>query len=132
MTDASVDDAALEVADAAQKSGFRVSVLAVATREGDPVRLPDGSLLEDQAGNIAVTRMDEPGLKQLASTGGGTFQELAVDSRDVDGLINANQAIEQSLASELDRTVMQWVERGPWVLLVLLIGVLPVFRRGVL
>jgi len=81
--DATADAAALNAAKESLAKGYSVSVLAVATVEGAPVRLPDGSLLEDGTGNIAITRLDRVGLTDVARIGGGIYTEITNDSADL-------------------------------------------------
>ncbi len=135
ITDATATEIAISAASEAATAGYTVSVLGVATEGGDPLRLPDGSLLEDAAGNIAITALDRTGLTRLAEAGGGVFTELSVDNRDIDRLVRVSDSVALSDKSGGDtaaQQVLQWIERAPWLLLLLLLLALPVFRRGLL
>ena len=131
LTDAASDAPALEAAERARDAGYTVSILALATEAGAPIRLPDGSLLEDASGNIAVTRLDQSGLSALAAAGGGIYTELSVDNTDIENLLSvlSRQGIGGAEQSEIG--LVQWIERAPWLLLPLLLISLLGFRRGV-
>lgn len=133
ITDATATEKAISAATEAAAAGYSVSVLGVATEGGDPLRLPDGSLLEDAAGNIAITALDSQGLTRLAAAGEGVFTSLSVDSADINRLLQTSDAValsEKTSAADSGRQVLQWIERAPWLLLLLLLLALPAFRRG--
>ena len=135
ITDAPVTEKAVNAASATAAAGYSLSVLGVATEAGEPLRLPDGSLLEDAAGNIAITALDRQGLTRLAAAGDGVFTQLTVDNADIDKLVKVSDGValsEKTGSADAARQVLQWVERAPWLLLLLLLFVLPVFRRGLL
>ena len=107
-------------------------MLGVATDGGDPLRLPDGSLLEDAVGNIAVTRLDREGLQRLTTAGGGVFTTLTADNSDISKVLQVSDAVALSASEKSGRQILQWIEYAPWFLLLLLLLGLPVFRRGLL
>lgn len=132
MTDASASQSAIAAASEARSAGYNVSVLGVATDGGDPLRLPDGSLLEDAVGNIAVTRLDREGLQRLTTAGGGVFTTLTADNSDISKVLQVSDAVALSASEKSGRQILQWIEYAPWFLLLLLLLGLPVFRRGLL
>jgi len=50
-----------------------VSILAVATKQGAPIKLPDGSLLKDSSGKIVVPILNEQNLYDISSTSNGLY-----------------------------------------------------------
>jgi Ca-activated chloride channel family protein len=110
-----------------------VSVLAVGTEAGRPIRREDGSLVQDNAGNIVIAGLDTAGLQQLARTGNGVYVRLGTGSEDVEQLI---QAISQQRTHTADtddpRQSEYWIEYGPWLIPLMMLCLLTVFRRGVL
>jgi Ca-activated chloride channel family protein len=110
-------------------SGFTLSVLGVGTTDGAPIPRVSGGFVTDQAGNIAVPKLEESGLRSLATAGGGRFAVLSTDDRDLDYLLSGattggRQAGDDNLATD------HWREEGPWLVLVLLPLAALAFRRG--
>ncbi len=132
ITDATAGQAAITEAAQAQGAGYSVSVLGVATEGGDPLRLADGSLLEDAAGNIAITRLDRDGLQRLSAAGNGVFTTLSADNSDITRFLQVSNDVALSAAEQSGRQILQWIEYAPWVLPLLLLCALPLFRRGLL
>jgi len=133
LTDAVVDTAALEVAGDLPALGYQLSVMGVGTEQGQPIKGADGGFLQDRSGNIIIPQLKRAGLQQLASAGGGIYTDISGTQHDVDALFGAVQTSsalgdESEQAHELD----QWIEYAPWLLPVVLLAVLPLFRRGVL
>ena len=104
-------------------AGHRVSVLGVGTDRGAPVPAADGRLSGE------LTRLDHDSLAAVARAGGGRFVVLTPDRSDVRELLKAaprpDRAGETATARALD-----WRERGPWLVLVLLPLAALAFRRG--
>jgi Ca-activated chloride channel family protein len=75
--DSAGDERTAAAARALARAGFRVSVLAVGTPEGGPVRRADGSLAKTESGEVVVTRPDLRALERVAQAGGGRFQLLS-------------------------------------------------------
>ena len=128
ITDGSSSPAAERVARDLSGSGVTLSVLAVGTTEGAPIPRISGGFVTDQSGNIAVPRLEENGLRDLASAGGGRFSKLTTDDRDLDYLLSGEAGTRQ--ASEDNLATDYWREEGPWLLLLLLPLAALAFRRG--
>ena len=129
------DGASHDAASAARKAharGFEVSVLGLGTDAGAPVALAQGDFLKDEAGNLLVSRIDEPALRALAAAGGGRYAPLSADTGDIDALLSAQADIASRDARENggDADSARWKDRGPWLLLALLPLALAGFRRG--
>jgi len=131
ITDATSDTAAEKAAEQAFAAGYRVSVLAAATKSGAPIRQQDGSLLESADGSIALTRLDESGLRKLSSMGGGVYTELSFNNSDIDTLLGP--LAEEGIAGveQTEQQITQWIERAPLLLLLVIPLSLLAFRRGV-
>jgi len=128
ITDGGSSPAAERAARDLREAGFSLSVLGAGTRQGAPMPKLAGGFVTDQAGQIAVARLEERSLRELAAAGGGRYATLSSDNRDLDhlmsGEIGIRQASDDSLATD------QWREEGPWLALLLLpLGALA-FRRG--
>ena len=128
ITDGGSSPATERAARDLRDAGYTLSVLGVGTTEGAPIPKLSGGFVTDQAGRIAVARLEERGLRELAMSGGGRYAALSSDGRDLDylmaGEVGTRQASDDALATD------QWREEGPWLALLLLpLGALA-FRRG--
>jgi Ca-activated chloride channel homolog len=127
-----VTDQADAAADAAARkanaAGVHVSVLGVGTPQGGPVPLPDGGFLQDAHGNVALARRDDAALAALAAAGGGRYVAMTPDQQDVDMLHGQLRLAPTTVAD--GQMGDQWQDRGPWLLLPLLLVVALAFRRG--
>lgn len=129
------DSASRDATSAARKAharGFEVSVLGFGTDAGAPVALAQGDFLKDDAGNLVVSRLDEPALRAVAAAGGGRYATLGADAGDIDSLLSARADIGAHGARDVDADVdsARWKDRGPWLVLALLPLALAGFRRG--
>ena len=123
LTDGLSDPAtALSVVHSLRDQGHRLSVLGVGTAQGAPVPGSDG-------GFKGVARLSVAPLEELARAGGGAFSLLTADDRDLDSVLLAPYRFAPVEEVE-DSGVQRWIERGVWLLpLLLLIGAVG-FRRG--
>jgi Ca-activated chloride channel family protein len=74
--DSAGDARAPSAARALARAGFPVSVLAVGTARGGPVRLAEGAFARTDAGDVLVVPAELAGLERVAAAGGGRFQLL--------------------------------------------------------
>jgi Ca-activated chloride channel family protein len=129
ITDGGSSPAAEKAARDLKSSGYSLSILGVGTREGAPIPRTAGGFVTDNRGAIAVARLEERGLRDLAVAGGGRFAVLSSDDSDLDHLLSgevaaAAAADDDSLATD------QWREEGPWLVLLLLPLAALAFRKG--
>ncbi|MDH3756491.1 MAG: VWA domain-containing protein [Gammaproteobacteria bacterium] len=128
ITDGGSSPATERAARDLRDAGYTLSVLGAGTKEGAPIPKLSGGFVTDQAGRIAVARLEERGLRELAMSGSGRYATLSSDGRDLDylmaGEVGTRKSSDDSLATD------QWREEGPWLALLLLpLGALA-FRRG--
>lgn len=108
-------------------AGHTLSIIGTGTPGGAPI--PDGDgFVKDAAGEVVLTALDEPALESLAARGGGAYARYRVDDADIRAVLPAREAAGEAAPAVLKTD--RWREEGPWLLLVLLVGVLPLFRRG--
>jgi Ca-activated chloride channel family protein len=129
ITDGGSSPAAERAARDLKAAGYTLSILGVGTREGAPIPRMAGGFVTDNRGAIAVARLEERGLRDLATAGGGRFAVLSSDDSDLDHLLSgeiaaAAAADDDSLATD------QWREEGPWLVLLLLPLAALAFRKG--
>ena len=132
FTDSTVNAKDIGAAQAVREAGHRLSVIGVGTRAGAPLRSENGQFLQDSSGAIVVPQLNEAGLVQLASAGGGRYTKMSNDDQD----LNTIDRVQEQLAISGDVSTQQdtneyWVEYAPYAVIVLLVFALLQFRRGV-
>ncbi len=128
ITDGGSSPAAERVARELRDAGYTLSVLGVGTTEGAPIPRATGGFVTDSSGRIAVPRLEESSLRQLAVAGGGRYATLTPDGRDLDYLLAGE--VGSRRASDDAQTTDQWREEGPWIVLLMLPLAALAFRRG--
>lgn len=139
VTDGEPESSALAAATRVAAANHALSVLAVGTRAGAPLRDAAGGFINDARGQIVVPQLDVDGLSALAAAGGGIMTRLSSDDSDIEtiermrrrALVQKNSANDE-LADAPVSNSLQWVERAPWLVLVVAALSLYLFRRGVL
>ncbi|MEM9183118.1 MAG: VWA domain-containing protein [Pseudomonadota bacterium] len=111
------------------EAGHRVSVIGVGTPEGAPIPQANGGFFKASDGTIAVPRLNEVELAELAAIGGGIYVRLRTDDRDLDRVLSP-QAGNLATSGNDNSESLQWREEGPWLVLVLLPLAALAFRRG--
>lgn len=111
---------------------YRLSVLAVGTPEGAPIR-QTGGFLKDAKGDIVVARLDAEALAALAQKGHGIYQQVTAGDDDVDNLGRVfNAATADGKNQDGNLLLQQWDEKGPWLLFLVLPWAALRFRKGLL
>jgi Ca-activated chloride channel family protein len=135
VTDSRPQEAAFAAAQTLRDMGYELSVLAVGTEQGAPI--PEDTrrgrgFVKDRSGNIVIATLPTSELRQLALSGGGQFSLLTADDSDIKKL---SKVLEREQAKDSDSTDSaqagdQWLEAGPYLLLLLLPLAALGFRRG--
>ena len=117
----------------ANKSGYKVSILGIGTREGTPIKLSDGGFLKDRNGTIVIPKLSTETLRQLVSSGGGYYETSQVSDGDIERLNRLfNSGLEKNDETETEFETDRWHEFGPWLVLLVIPFVAFGFRRGYL
>ncbi|AWL12397.1 putative serine/threonine-protein kinase irlF [Saliniradius amylolyticus] len=111
---------------------YRLSILAVGTADGAPIKLTSGELLKDNSGSIVIPKLRESLLKPLAQRSGGRYAPIQADDSDIHYLTSQNLVNRETKAdnAKQDQFGDQWREAGPWLALLLLPLAAYAFRRG--
>ncbi|WP_038226486.1 vWA domain-containing protein, partial [Vibrio sp. ER1A] len=109
---------------------WKLSVLAFGTTGGAPIALPDGSLLTDKSGNTVVAKTHFTNLEQAAKVGRGHYTTYRSDNQDISSLIQTSD-VTANLKKEGEQSVDIRVNNGYWLLPLVLVLLLPLFRKGV-
>jgi Ca-activated chloride channel family protein len=133
ISDSGIDAEAFSVTQKLRNKGYILSVLSVGTQKGAPVALSDGSLLKNAQGSIVVARVDHNAFKDLAARGGGFYSQLTTDDTDLRRITANNSQVSKDQQQSLEEKLAdQWLEYSPWLLPLILVLSLGLFRRGVL
>lgn len=127
--DSAGDERARQAAERLARRGFPVSVLAVGTPLGGPVRTGSGEFARhEDSGEILVARPELEGLERLARAGGGHFHLLPA-SGDAPHFSRGPQAWAQALVVPRHRSDVRQ-DDGVWLVLLALPLAALLFRRG--
>jgi Ca-activated chloride channel homolog len=119
VTDGIESSTAERLLESCRREGPALWILAAATAEGAPV--PGLSAGESAAHGVVVSRLDLAGLSALARGCGGEAVALTNDNADIERLQRTLelQALKAS-ARDAEIEALEWIDRGPWLLLLLL------------
>ena len=110
-------------------SQYRLSIIALGSAQGAPIRLPDGQLMRDNSDQIVVPKTDHNELSTIASANGGNLYPYRADGGD---LLALNQWLEQSQSTKAsDLEGETWLDLGPYIALLLLLPALMSFRHAI-
>lgn len=130
VTDEDQPESAMAAAEELRRSGYRLSILGVGTKEGAPIPL-QGGFFKDDSGQVVLPQLQPSALQQLAQAGGGSYQTIRVDELDIQQLLN--KPLREKLESERQRSEQfgdRWREDGVWLLWPLALLASCAFRRG--
>lgn len=115
---------------AVKNTRYRVSILAIGTQEGAPIRLPDGRLLE-QYGKPIITKLALNTLSPVTQKTGGILQMWQPTNRDVDNIIAYTATPQGDITQQSKIKIEEKINDGFWLLFPVIILALFGFRRGV-
>ncbi len=114
------DAAAVSAAAKAHAAGYRVSALGLGTAQG--------GVFETDAG-LGQARLDAASLRRLTRSGGGNYQTLTIDDADLRKLGVLDPQASSSAAARGEK-IASWRDGGFWLLPLVMLLALPLFRRG--
>lgn len=119
-----------QVARRIRKQGDTLSILAVGTAAGAPIPNANGGFFNNN-GKTIISKIDVAGLKKLAASGGGRFSLFSNNDSDIQYLL-APMLQNESLAKakRTKATTALWQDEGRWPILLILVLLLMLFRRG--
>ena len=130
LTDGFDDPSAvLSAAATLRTRGVTLSVVGIGSVTGAPQQNTQGQFTQDAQGHTKLARLDVDKLKQLASTGGGGYADIA----QVQGLINYLQTTPLPTEGALEAeglTVSHWRDEGVWLLPLLILLASVLARKG--
>ncbi|KJY91748.1 hypothetical protein TW73_20830, partial [Pseudoalteromonas piscicida] len=119
VTDGLEQEDAEDVQKLLSDSPFKLSIYALGTAQGAPIKLPEGGFLKDQYGQIVVPKLFPTRLEKLARVKGGKFASYTADSSDIETFkpnLGANTSV-----LKRDQESAKWrVDAGIYLLIVLI------------
>ena len=115
-------------------AGYRLSILGVGTAEGAPIKISEGGgFVKDSQGNIVIPKLQASKLSKSTRLGNGYYRTISSDDGDIDALKNYfNNPIEKENNKDDNLFIDQWVEVGPWLILLIIPFAALQFRKGIL
>jgi len=110
----------------------KLNILGVGTTDGAPITLPNGELMKDNSGAIILPKLSTSFLSGIAQTSAGVYQNIHHSNADIENLVTRISSEEQQKSETNSNTGDQWLETGPYLVLLLLPLLLGYFRRGLL
>ncbi|HET8942453.1 MAG TPA: VWA domain-containing protein [Rudaea sp.] len=129
LTDAAGSNA-ITAAQRARSRGVSVSIIGVGSAQGAPVALAQGGFLKNAKGDIELPKLDAGTLRALAQAGGGSYATVSTDESDLERVLATAQSHAADHAMQTQQTTSRFLDRGPWLLLLLLPLAAFGFRRG--
>ncbi|MEZ4819335.1 MAG: VWA domain-containing protein [Bdellovibrionota bacterium] len=121
----------ISAAEKAVSQGYRVSVLAVGTKQGAPF-LVGQDMLKDSSGNPVIAKLDVEEMKNFSTKGNGLYFDISKDMKAVDRLQQYfNEHSDISKKSEINFHVQNRQQEGAWFVLLALPGLLFLFRKNI-
>ncbi len=126
-------EAAVTAAKNAANNGLSVSVLALGTEQGGPIKDSSGRLIRDQQGQLIIAKVGFGDLQKIAQAGNGRFVRMTASDSDIEYLLSAidENEFDQSQDSE-DKTLSLPVNDGIWLVWLILPLALLLFRKNAL
>ncbi|MEE9334785.1 MAG: VWA domain-containing protein [Granulosicoccaceae bacterium] len=133
ISDTEVNENLRNAIERARDAGFKLSILGAGTAGGAPLRGSGGQFVKDRSGAIVVPRVVIADYRALAAITGGVAVLLSDGDRDINALLNVQQGLTvqaASNASDSNADLINWVEYSPYFIPLLMLLLLPLFRRG--
>ena len=89
------EDDALSVARRAAEMGIRIYTVGIGTPEGAPIRI-GGEYLQDEKGDMVVSKLDEEMLARIADLTGGAYVRATKQSIGLEEIVKSINDLEQS------------------------------------
>lgn len=128
------DDDPVKVAGAARDNGITIHTIGMGRPEGAPIPAAgrQSQFLTDQDGNTVITRLDEAGLRGIASAGGGLFVRAGSSGTGLDIVMDEIEKMDKAGFEEVQYT--EFTERFQYMafvaLLLLLLDFIIAERRS--
>ncbi len=111
-----------------QASPYRLGVLAIGSKTGAPIKLPNGQLQRDTSNEVVVAQTNFELLSELANSSDGQLFIAQANASDTGMIINWLH--QEGETQETELTGETWQDLGPYLALLLLVPALLNFRHS--
>ena len=118
------------VRDALSGAPYPLHIIGVGSAGGAPIPAANGEFLRDSNGQMVVSVMDRDNLMTLSGQLNGRYQDVSIDSGDIEFILAESLLADGDNYLEADEQVELWYDAGPWLLLLLVPLCALCFRRG--
>lgn len=129
LTDEIDPDAMDFMASELKPTPHQLTLWGVGTEQGAPIPLPEGGFAKNRQGEMVVARLNEGALQNFAKRQGYFYLPMLPTGSDIETLTQLLSPQVQD-TRRTDRVFDQWFEHGQYLCLLLLPGLLWLFRRG--
>jgi Ca-activated chloride channel family protein len=77
-----------------KENGIRLLTLGIGTQAGGKIPSSQGGYLNDDEGNVVISKLEDASLRKLADDTGGGYFEITDDKSELDALINSIKKFE--------------------------------------
>ncbi|MDH5432891.1 MAG: VWA domain-containing protein [Gammaproteobacteria bacterium] len=133
MTDGVDQQYVSPIVDLVKKSGYKLSILAIGTKHGAPINLPDNlGFLKDRNGVIIIPKLEIENLQQIANQLNAGLVTLTSDNSDLEYLQRYSEAqLNTEGKTEDNRAINYFIDDGYWLIwLILLLLLLKILRQN--
>ena len=116
--------------DALSGAPYPLNIIGVGTTQGAAIPAANGEFLRDSNGQMVVSAMDRDNLMTLSGLLNGRYQDVSIDSGDIEFMLSESLLADGDSYLEADEQVELWYDAGPWLLLLLVPLCALCFRRG--
>jgi Ca-activated chloride channel family protein len=121
-----------EIADLLSGTHWQLAILGMGSRSGAPIPTENGALLKTAQGQTVIAKANFSDMKSLAQSVHGTFISVQLNNQDVDTLVDATQINTAEHQASGKRQVANRINQGYWLIPLLLIPALMMFRKGLI
>jgi len=112
-----------DISSSIKQSPYQLSILAVGTKQGAPIPLPDGNgFLKDNSGSIVVPKLEEANLTNISKQTNAGYVKLTADNSDIKYLQQYQewQAESNENMTNNKQMISRWIDDGYWIIWVAL------------
>ncbi|MDO6745728.1 vWA domain-containing protein [Gilvimarinus sp. 1_MG-2023] len=132
FTDGIAESAQVAIREALQGSAYRLSILGIGSDKPVPIPSGNGGFMRDNQGNVITTALASGQLQRLARASDGRYVTSTFDTSDLSYLLAPRHDLSPGEYQLSDSKMDTWLDRGPWLAILLLPLALLVFRKGIL
>jgi len=109
---------------------YPLNIIGIGSTQGAPIPAANGDYLRDSNGQMVISMLDRSSLITLSGQLGGQYQDVSIDSSDIEVILADSLLGDDANYLEADEEVELWYDAGPWLLLLLVPLCALCFRRG--